>query len=93
MFPSHGAGKGSGDRSPGWREHYDDIDWGVKDIRIVPGTRRIYEPAGFVQVRPGVRRKTYGPSVRPSVDLSDWRKPEEKKWWEDIPSQVETNPF
>lgn len=22
-----GAGKGDSDRSPGWREHYDEIDW------------------------------------------------------------------
>jgi hypothetical protein len=26
---SGGAGKGSADRSPGWRQHYDEISWPV----------------------------------------------------------------
>lgn len=24
---SHGAGKGDVDRSPGWRDHYDEVEW------------------------------------------------------------------
>lgn len=24
---SHGAGKGDADRSPGWRDKYDDVEW------------------------------------------------------------------
>lgn len=24
---SHGAGKGDVDRSPGWRDHYDEVNW------------------------------------------------------------------
>jgi hypothetical protein len=77
MFDSHGAGKGDSDRSPGWREHYDDIDWGAKNIQLAIGSRRTYEPAGFREVSPGVRRKVYGSFApkRQHAGSSDWRKP------------------
>jgi hypothetical protein len=29
---SGGNGKGDADRSPGWRQHYDEIEWDVCDI-------------------------------------------------------------
>jgi hypothetical protein len=40
-------GKGSADRSPGWREHYDEINWGAAHGAKMPG--------GFLRFR-----KTYG---------------------------------
>lgn len=30
---SHGAGKGDVDRSPGWRDHYDEVAWTEGDKR------------------------------------------------------------
>lgn len=55
MFGSHPGqnGKGSADRSPGWREHYDEIDWGPEHIP---------HPASG-QVRRF--RKTYGGATTP----------------------------
>jgi hypothetical protein len=47
LFSSHGAaGKGDADRSPKWRDHYDEIDWH-------------HRPDEFKQVRPGLKRKIY----------------------------------
>ena len=31
MFPGHGAGKGDADRSPRWRDHYDEVAWPKSD--------------------------------------------------------------
>ncbi len=42
-----GAGKGDKDRSPGWRNNYEEINWNKNND-------------GFVQVRPGRLRKVYG---------------------------------
>ena len=38
-FGLTGAGKGSADRSPGWRDKYDDIDWSRSEVD--EGFRRI----------------------------------------------------
>lgn len=43
-----GAGKGDKDRSPGWRDHYDEIDWGVIDPFIADGTYKIIRKGGKV---------------------------------------------
>ena len=47
---NHGAGKGDKDRSPGWRNHYDSIDWqrdkstGWKRHRTITGVfRKVYK--------------------------------------------------
>jgi hypothetical protein len=47
MFASHGAGKGDADRSPGWRGHYDDVEWPHSD-------------AGFETLPSGKQVKRYG---------------------------------
>jgi hypothetical protein len=47
---SSGAGKGDADRSPGWRDNYDDIDF-----------KRDVEHDGFTQIGHGRHRKVYGP--------------------------------
>ena len=48
---SHGAGKGDVDRSPGWRDHYDEVTWTEGDKRA--------EGNGFVR-RGGKLVKRYG---------------------------------
>jgi hypothetical protein len=48
------AGKGSADRSPGWRDKYDDIAW-------PDGGAKRHEGDGFVK-RGGKLVKQYGPS-------------------------------
>lgn len=49
LLASHtGAGKGDADRSPLWRNHYEEIAW-EKD-----------KTPGFKTVAPGVSRKVYG---------------------------------
>jgi hypothetical protein len=52
LMSSHntGAGKGDADRSPGWRDGYEEIDW-----------KRDLENDGFTQVGHGRYRKVYGP--------------------------------
>lgn len=66
LFPSHGAGKGSAERSPGWREHYDDIDFGMKYAGP--------DHPDFTPISPGKVRKTYGATPkRLDADCSDWR--------------------
>ena len=44
---NHGPGKGDKDRSPGWRNHYDEIDW----------QRDPAKPDGFRQYSIGKRKK------------------------------------
>ena len=46
---NHGPGKGDKDRSPGWRKHYDSIDWqrdkntGWQRHRTITGVfRKVY---------------------------------------------------
>lgn len=48
MFPGHGAGKGDADRSPGWRDQYDTVNWPHSD-------------EGFEQVSEHRKVKRYGP--------------------------------
>lgn len=67
MLDSHGAGKGDADRSPKWREHYDEVEWGQK-------YKGLNQP-GFESIGPGRIRKTYGPVVSRPEDQPDWRKP------------------
>jgi len=52
MFESHPGqnGKGSADRSPGWREHYDEIDWGATHGAKVPGSFRFRKVYGKIPV-------------------------------------------
>jgi hypothetical protein len=40
-FGLEGSGKGDADRSPGWRDKYDDIDWERSDSGVDDGFRRI----------------------------------------------------
>jgi hypothetical protein len=63
MFPSHGAGKGDADRSPGWREHYDEIEWGDGHNEGHHNVTRTFH-------------KTYGPAApkRLHINEPDWRK-------------------
>ena len=58
MFPSHGAGKGSAERSPGWRKNYDNIDWPLDHYHTSHDFRKTYG--------------TPAPK-RLSADSSDWR--------------------
>ncbi len=53
LFPGHGAGKGDADRSPKWRENYDDINWKEVVNLQDPWDNR------FIRVRAGVKKKTY----------------------------------
>ena len=60
LMPDHsGAGKGDADRSPGWRDHYDEIEWGS-------GMRYPSDncPVGFFPIGPKRYRKVYGATVR-----------------------------
>lgn len=63
-FQSGGAGKGDADRSPGWREHYHDIDW--------PDGGRRLATDGFIQ-RGGRLVKHYG--VREPVKNTEFITP------------------
>lgn len=58
LFPGHGAGKGDADRSPKWRDNYDEINWKVVvsfDLACDAGDKT----ETFVQVGPGRKKKTY----------------------------------
>ena len=59
LFPGTGAGKGDADRSPKWRDHYDEINWTESDDSV------------WTEVRPGRYRKIYGTTeireARPSI--------------------------
>ena len=61
LFPGHGAGKGDADRSPGWRNNYDEINWGNRDpVLSLDQAISLDSPVSlFVKVRPGVMRKVY----------------------------------
>lgn len=48
-----GAGKGDVDRSPGWREHYDEINWPRSND-------------GFEQLGVKRQRKRYGTERKPT---------------------------
>jgi len=39
LFPGHGAGKGDAERSPGWRDNYDEILF-PRDPRVSDGFER-----------------------------------------------------
>jgi hypothetical protein len=54
MNADHGAGKGDADRSPNWREHYDDVAW-------PDGGKSRSEGDGFVR-KGGKIIKRYGPA-------------------------------
>jgi hypothetical protein len=45
LFPATGAGKGDADRSPGWREHYDEIQWSPRQPAEPKRFRKVYGPA------------------------------------------------
>ena len=102
MFQSHGAGKGSGDRSPGWREHYDEIAWTRAYDTGPDGDKAV--PAGFIEVAPKHYRKSYGePANQPSAPTRDWRTGPEPipvpaigappEDWRKFVASVETNSF
>lgn len=50
LFPGHGAGKGDAERSPGWRDNYDEILF----PKHLPGQD------GFIQKSLGRKVKRYG---------------------------------
>lgn len=60
---NNGAGKGDADRSPGWREHYDEIDWGGFAVNLDEGHKnfRITKPVDATFERRGNKLiKKYG---------------------------------
>jgi hypothetical protein len=62
LLSSHsGNGKGSADRSPGWRKCYETIDW----------KGNAEQPDNFQTRGPGRTRKRYGPGV--PAKHSDYR--------------------
>lgn len=58
LFPGHGAGKGDKERSPGWRDHYDDIDWQRSALFTFDCDPNLWSD-GFRKVSPNRIRKTY----------------------------------
>lgn len=68
--PGTGSGKGDADRSPGWREHYDDINWNAPEWKPGEALRDINN--GFREVGRNRIRKVYGqaPPVMFEVNTS-----------------------
>jgi hypothetical protein len=60
-----GAGKGDGDRSPKWRDHYDEIDWGFEHYN------QVAEGEGFERVSAGRLRKRYGTGAPAGVSVEN----------------------
>jgi hypothetical protein len=60
-----GAGKGDGDRSPGWRDHYDEINWGFEHYN------QVAEGEGFERVSAGRLRKRYGTGAPAGVAVEN----------------------
>jgi hypothetical protein len=67
LFPGVGAGKGDGDRSPGWRERYDEIDFQRPPVPAGIEAKAANEVTdylnGFRRVSPSRIRKVYGSSA------------------------------
>lgn len=57
LFPGHGAGKGDGDRSPGWREKYNEVDFHRASTPAAAKLNDYYN--GFREVSPNRIRKVY----------------------------------
>jgi hypothetical protein len=55
-----GAGKGDHDRSPKWRDHYDEIDWS-----------QFHHVSGFERIGPGRLRKRYGARTSAGVSVEN----------------------
>lgn len=68
--PGTGSGKGDADRSPGWREHYDDINWNAPEWKPGEPLRDINN--GFREVGRNRIRKVYGqaPPVMFDVEVN-----------------------
>lgn len=58
LFPGTGAGKGDAERSPGWRDNYDSIDFHRHQPNAA-GTALEPKPDGFTRVSPARIRKVY----------------------------------
>jgi hypothetical protein len=78
-----GAGKGDGDRSPKWRDHYDEIDWRVS------GKARFFSDAseGFERVSAGRLRKRYGAGAPAGVSVENMDTGEIKTYESKTPSE------
>lgn len=65
LFPATGAGKGDVDRSPGWREHYDEINWTPRQSTASKRFRKVYgEDSG---------PEASGPATPRPDDAQSWR--------------------
>jgi hypothetical protein len=56
-----GAGKGDHDRSPGWRDHYDEIDWGVRTSGHTGRTLTVYRDPRPSELQPADAQPEQGP--------------------------------
>lgn len=67
LFTHSAAGKGDQDRSPGWRDNYDEIDWG-------------HHPVVFEEHRGARQVKRYGPKPSAVITFNPIPKPEPADW-------------
>ena len=58
LFPGTGAGKGDADRSPNWRDHYNEIDWQRKPVHTFDVAPDLWSD-GFRKVGANRLRKVY----------------------------------